>query len=724
MGRPTAGQYRNTLAICGPPESAPSPGTADRVWELTSPSLDVVAARLVGLSPEEQADIEMTARQAWAVTVATALRCGLDRAAFTGNRFFAALARVWSPSYRAALTRGARSVREMSSDTITIRVWPELLHQGVRAAALWKVATKGIPNVFRSTLQRPQRSGRGPRHRVYRIKLVDSARCRELIRLLRISRSRRLLLAEDHAPPSAIERTVLAEQAYDVMEVGDGANDVRQRLEAARLWLDLRAIRDDVRRERTAIRGHAWKKAYAAWKRSAQVRLAAKIQDPTRRRERMKRLYLQWLQADDQAALRLRNHYRTRRRRYQAALAVRREIRERQRAGDLAWDVPYVEIKSMFFVGTNRRWYARNVWVPQTRSKDVFAIASDSPVGDDMSFLRATQRGAWFRAMVPEERYELEEAAGEFDDLVPLFGVDVSSSMDHVIAILAAHRKDERRIVEDEETPKEARARRLWEASRVGGVRLAGFSGPDDSRLRACISELQNIRYGADIDNLARLLRNDPVQYGRGLGDSRNVRAALASIEEPYDALWLRVCQALGVSAIARDGCLRVVDPLDGTEFIWNPQRAVKRVISHQAFKLIVAEPRGLQAGKLTNRVSPGIIHMCDAAFAAEVVRALNERGVRHLAIVHDCFLIPQMGGEEVELLEDAVAAAGRPWFVRLEPVYALFERYLGDDADYGPIVRGWREAWQRRKECEDWPKFRVKRETTYGDSYEDDEDV
>jgi len=150
----------------------------------------------------------------------------------------------------------------------------------------------------------------------------------------------------------------------------------------------------------------------------------------------------------------------------------------------------------------------------------------------------------------------------------------------------------------------------------------------------------------------------------------------------------------------------------------------VKRVISHQAFKLIVAEPRGLQAGKLTNRVSPGIIHMCDAAFAAEVVRALNERGVRHLAIVHDCFLIPQMGGEEVELLEDAVAAAGRPWFVRLEPVYALFERYLGDDADYGPIVRGWREAWQRRKECEDWPKFRVKRETTYGDSYEDDEDV
>jgi hypothetical protein len=226
--------------------------------------------------------------------------------------------------------------------------------------------------------------------------------------------------------------------------------------------------------------------------------------------------------------------------------------------------------------------------------------------------------------------------------------------------------------------------------------------------------ELQNVRYGADVDNLSRLLANDPVQFGRGLGDSRNVRAALASIEEPYDALWLRVCQALAASAIARDGGLRVVDPLDGTEFIWNPQRAVKRVISHQAFKLIVAEPRGLQAGKLTNRVSPGIIHMCDAAFAAEVVRALNERDVRDVAIVHDCFLIPQTRGDEDEVLADAICAAGRPWLERLEPIYRLFERYLGDDAQYGPIVRGWREAWEKRKGCADWPKFRVKPETTY----------
>jgi len=150
----------------------------------------------------------------------------------------------------------------------------------------------------------------------------------------------------------------------------------------------------------------------------------------------------------------------------------------------------------------------------------------------------------------------------------------------------------------------------------------------------------------------------------------------------------------------------------------------VKRVLSHQAFKLIVAEPRGLQAGKLANRVSPGIIHMCDAAFAAEVVRALNERDVRDLAIVHDCFLVPQMGGKERDLLEDAVSAAGRPWFERLEPIYALFERYLGDDADYGAIVHGWREAWEKRRTSGDWPEFRVKRETTYEkDSYEDDED-
>jgi hypothetical protein len=102
-----------------------------------------------------------------------------------------------------------------------------------------------------------------------------------------------------------------------------------------------------------------------------------------------------------------------------------------------------------------------------------------------------------------------------------------------------------------------------------------------------------------------------------------------------------------------------------------------------------------------------------DAAYAAEVVRALNERDVHDVAIVFDCFLIPDLLESDV-LLEDALTAAGRPWFERLEPVYVLFLRYLGEHTEYGPIVQGWYDAWKRRKEKKDWPRFRIKTETTY----------
>src|SRR5262249_59731449 len=135
-----------------------------------------------------------------------------------------------------------------------------------------------------------------------------------------VSRRRaRLSWANDPVPLAVIDRTVLAEQASDVMTVGAGAHDVRQRLEASRLWLDLKAIQDDMQRDLAAIQGHPWKKAYADWKASSQVQDAEKIPDSEKRRECVKRLYLDWLKANDQAALRLRNHFRTRRGQYQSA---------------------------------------------------------------------------------------------------------------------------------------------------------------------------------------------------------------------------------------------------------------------------------------------------------------------------------------------------------------------------------------------------------------------
>jgi hypothetical protein len=64
-------------------------------------------------------------------------------------------------------------------------------------------------------------------------------------------------------------------------------------------------------------------------------------------------------------------------------------------------------------------------------------------------------------------------------------------------------------------------------------------------------------------------------------------------------------------------------------------------------------------------------------------------------------------------------AVLGGPGSEGLGPFYDVFERYLGDDAVYGPRVKRWRERWDQRKEDirqgrDRWPKFLFKTETTF----------
>jgi hypothetical protein len=64
-------------------------------------------------------------------------------------------------------------------------------------------------------------------------------------------------------------------------------------------------------------------------------------------------------------------------------------------------------------------------------------------------------------------------------------------------------------------------------------------------------------------------------------------------------------------------------------------------------------------------------------------------------------------------LLNWILADAAREWFESLEVVYDDLIRYLGEDNEFGPFVRGIKKKWQRRLEAcrtgrEPWPTYRV----------------
>jgi hypothetical protein len=144
-----------------------------------------------------------------------------------------------------------------------------------------------------------------------------------------------------------------------------------------------------------------------------------------------------------------------------------------------------------------------------------------------------------------------------------------------------------------------------------------------------------------------------------------------------------------------------------------------------------------VDAVKLTRRIAPGLIQMIDAAFAAAVVKLLNDAGVRDVTSIHDAFLVPR--SQEAELVEvlgvpgKSPGRVGPLWLPMLETVYDFFEGYLPDGyvhelnvgtkarpvsrrVEAGDTVRAWRKAWERRlADCRAvrvaWPVFRTKSE-------------
>src|SRR5262249_19026823 len=190
---------------------------------------------------------------------------------------------------------------------------------------------------------------------------------------------------------------------------------------------------------------------------------------------------------------------------------------------------------------------------------------------------------------------------------------------------------------------------------------------------------------------------------------------------------WLPACQHIADVALARDPYAGVIlkDPYDGAIVRWHPVRR-KLVVAAGAgaVKILANAPVGRPntAGDyprartaLRRMISPCLVHMLDAAYAGYVLEALNDRGIKDVVSIHDCWLVP---ADAQPHLDAAVLAACQPWLASLAPVYDALIEYVAGHPDYEPWFRDLRDRWRKRVEAQDWPKFHVKAEALVEDKY------
>lgn len=349
----------------------------------------------------------------------------------------------------------------------------------------------------------------------------------------------------------------------------------------------------------------------------------------------------------------------------------------------------------------------------------------------------SSTRGKWFHVRAFRDKHSI----------VPLDGVDASASMAQILAIALGWRETERMLV------KHPFKDGLVEALDVVAEKVRAFAPPmgTPQQLRKGVGVLTNIPYGASYASMAKTLRDDPATYGENWGSKKNLMAFIEA-GAAHDARpkvlfdmrneYLDTCRALVRAAASRDAYAGITftDPFDGVEVRWHaPGRRVRELGNHD-LPLYVSEPVGDPKngeypvnylgvhrpvrggtrldpqGSLLYSFAPCLIHTLDAAFAGHVIEQLDALGVRDVVVINDCFLVSADARAE---LDEAVRRAGKPWFESLEPFYEVFERYLGDDSTYGPIVRGWREKWDQRKKDvtagkDHWPELLMKTETTF----------
>jgi hypothetical protein len=325
---------------------------------------------------------------------------------------------------------------------------------------------------------------------------------------------------------------------------------------------------------------------------------------------------------------------------------------------------------------------------------------------------------------------------------VPLVGVDISSSQVQILAVFLG-------LKDLEDLFKGRRywdivAERAWERhqDKNDDFKIPGFAGPGDFYLRAALKEtVMTWLYNNPLRKIRRTLATSSSEYGPGLGSERNISLLLRDEKLKLRGIddWFKpACRLIAEQAWEADPYLTgltFTDPFDETVFRWNPIRwelmpsagsgdfKVYSKVPYMEWRVITgwkkdgtprtrydwfpAEPVNgdypVDLAKLGRSIAPCLTHMLDAAFAGFVIKNLNDLGVRDVVSIHDAFIVPE---DAEPKLHKAVESAGELWLRTLGPVYDDLERYLGQDAKYGPWVRKLRQDWIDRVAHQGWPKF------------------
>ena len=728
------------------------------------------AARACAILGRHAASLSEVEQQALTAMLDATIQAGEDGRLLTANLMFDVVAAGWSDHYLAAIKRGpARVSYEMKRETLTA-AWRDLRRNAIDFGKLLLLARRGcgLYDVKRGTDGRDKivlcpkkpatRGAELERRRAAFLAIVaeDTAnggayRRRSAAGRLRIvgqvADDEPLLLdAPEQDDATADEgwftQEIVAEWAYNVATPGPRSSGVIDLLEAARLYLDPKAVTDEHERleaQAGEVNAHLWD----AFRFDVDACPSAKHKPRKGPRVSLRDVYVakfaKMHRVPRQTLTDLVKKYNRCAGWAQQLEPVAEQLK---RMGAVDGEL---KIRSKFAKLINRRYQSRDFWLTEVSgSQEVTEFvnlgpdpsAPDDVPETDVEIEQTTvQRGRFFRigAFAPAEDRFRELRAREHTwpesdlddprlyDRQSLVGVDVSSSQIQILAVLCGDRALEDRLREHS-FHREIAAPRAWTRHNdpEDDFKIPGYDSVSDPRLVASLKDavLTSI-YGSNPHAIADKQKEDvDDEFGPGLGKPHNVRLflddaelGLTKIKKKFEA----VCHEIAKRACEADAYagLSFTDPFDGATARWNPVKwTLKKAAGANNVRIWAKVPSGKQnaadeypvwGAKLKRMVMPCLIHTLDAMFAGFVIEELSRHGVPAIS-VHDAWYVAT---DATQHLDAAVQAAGEPWLRRLDDVYADLERLLGDSPRRA-WVQQLRRQCARRVENGDWPKFKV----------------
>jgi hypothetical protein len=342
-----------------------------------------------------------------------------------------------------------------------------------------------------------------------------------------------------------------------------------------------------------------------------------------------------------------------------------------------------VTIQTRMRQSTNRRWHAATFGPEHVGHTGTGIVANTriwpSGVGEDGT--RTWRRARLFRLADANET---------------LAGFDIASSQYQILSIFLGDEVLERRL--QTKSAHEIAADEVW---------------PDDPRgpERAKLVTVAG-GYGSAPPEIAR-------NTGLDIDDVRAVLSALGDNIARFRAYTRKIAWA-----VPEYEGFTFEDPFDGSSVVWHPIRTTEREIrsntAGEKYKLTTLEPVGklnaegrapVKRQKLQQQIAPMLVHAMDSCFSGVVIEQLAQYGMAVVALF-DCWLV---SGNLVDLLEEVIREAGKPWLRSLSVIY---DALLNPKYNIPKKDLAWMEdrayAYSQRVAASErgeipWPVFRTK---------------